>query len=475
MIDVSGKDAIVVGAGPNGLSAAIALGLEGFRVEVLEARPQAGGGVHTSNLTLPGFLHDPCSGVFPLARASPFFRSLPLAEHGLTFIEPAVELAHPFVDGTAALLFRSPEATSETLDPVDQSAWRALFRPWVSRFDELSRYLLGGLIRPPRHPVTALRFGLHAMRSAEGLANKVFLGPRAKALFAGIAAHAEQPLEGMGTASFGLFLGAAGHAVGWPIVRGGASRLIDALVSVLRSLGGELRTSLRVNDLNELPAVRAVLLDLSAREVIRVAKGRLPTGYLRRLRRFRYGPGAFRVDYALRAPIPWRARGCAEAGTVHLGGTLEEISFAERAVARGEPAERPFVLVGQTTPFDPSRAPPEKHVAWAYAHVPHGFSGSAKEALEDQIERFAPGFRDVVLARSVRGPTALEAENPNFVGGDLGSGANDLAQILFRPIVSLDPWRTPARGLWLCSASTPPGGGVHGMCGWNAARSVLRG
>jgi phytoene dehydrogenase-like protein len=326
----------------------------------------------------------------------------------------------------------------------------------------------------PRRPLLLARFGLGALLPAAVLARARFRGPRARALFAGLSAHALRPLETSPTAAFGLVLGAAGHAVGWPFPEGGAGRIADALVALLRAAGGELRTSAPVESLGDLPAARAVLLDLTPRQVLRVAGGALPAAYRGALERFRYGPGAFKVDYALSAPIPWRARDCARAGTVHLGGTLEEIARAERAVAAGTFPERPFVLVAQHTLFDPSRAPPGRHTAWAYAHVPHAFAGDATAALEAQLERFAPGFRDVVLARAVRGPAELERENPNLVGGDVGAGETSLRQTLFRPAFRALPWATPIPGLFLCSASTPPGGGVHGMCGWHAARAALR-
>lgn len=466
-------DAVVVGSGPNGLAAAVTLARAGWGVRVLEAAGTPGGGARTLPLTLPGFLHDHCSAVHPLAAASPFFRSLPLAAHGLELIEPPVAAAHPLDDGTAALLLRSTRDTAEGLG-TDGLAWRGLFDPLAEAFDALADDVLGAVVHLPRHPLLLARFGLAALRSARGLAESRFAGPRARALFAGVAAHAVRPLEAAGTAAFGLVLAAAAHAVGWPFPRGGAGRISGALASVLAAHGGTIGTGVRVTSLADLLPARAVLLDLGPPQVASIAGGALPPRYRRALAAFRYGPGAFKIDYALSAPIPWRAAACAGAGTVHLGGTLEEIAAAERDVAAGRMPARPFVLVAQPTPLDPSRAPPGRHVAWAYCHVPHGWPGDATAALEGQLERFAPGFREVVLARAVRGPAALEADDANLVGGDVGGGENSLRQLVFRPVARAVPWSTPAPGLWICSASTPPGGGVHGMCGHLAARAALR-
>lgn len=467
-------DALVVGSGPNGLAAAVALADAGWRVLVREAADGVGGGARTLPLTLPGFLHDRCSAIHPLAAASPFFRRLDLASRGVRWIDPPAAAAHPLDDGTAILLVRSVGETGAGLGP-DAAAWRALFEPFAARLDALLDDALGAPVHLPRRPALLARFGALALFPARSLAEARFRGPRARALFAGLAAHAVLPLERSPSAAFALVLGAAAHAVGWPFPEGGAQRIADALAAALRERRGEIATSAGVESLAALAPARAVLLDLTPRQVLRVAGTRLPPAYRRALSRFRYGPGAFKVDYALSAPIPWRAAECGRAGTVHLGGSLEEIAAAERAVAAGEMPERPFVLLAQHTLFDPSRAPRGRHTAWAYCHVPHGFAGDATAALEAQVERFAPGFREVVLARAARGPAALEAENPNLVGGDVGAGENSLRQTLFRPVARLVPWSTPVPGLYLCSASTPPGGGVHGMCGWHAARAALRG
>ncbi len=465
--------AVVVGSGPNGRAAAVALARAGWEVEVRESAREIGGATRTLPLTLPGFLHDHCSGIHPLAAASPFFRTLPLAEHGLRLIDPPVACAHPFDDGTAALLVRSVGDTAGTLGP-DGRAWRGLFDPLAAGFEALMAETLGAVLHVPRRPLLLARFGLSALLPARTLALGRFRGPRARALFAGIAAHAMRPLEASPTAAFGLVLAAAAHAVGWPFPAGGARRIADALASLLASSGGRIATSSHVASLAGLPPAQAVLLDLTPRQVLAISGDRLPAGYRRALARFRYGPGAFKADYALSAPIPWRARECARAGTVHLGGTLDEIAAAAQAVAAGRPPDRPFVIVAQHTLFDASRAPPGRHTAWACCQVPHGFAGDAAAALEAQIERFAPGFRDVVLARSVRGPPALERDDPNLVGGDVGGGEVSLRQVVFRPAARVVPWATPVPGLLLCSSSTPPGGGVHGMCGYLAARAALR-
>ena len=463
----------MVGAGPNGLAAAVALARAGWKIRVREAATGVGGGARTQPLTLPGFLHDHCSAIHPLAAGSPFLRTLPLARHGLRFVEPPAACAHPFDDGTAALLLRSTRGTGETLGR-DGRAWQALFDPLARAFHDLAAEALGAVLHLPRHPLLLARFGVQALLPASALARARFRGPRARALFAGIAAHSIRPLEASPTSAFGLLLGAAGHAVGWPFPEGGAQRIPDALAALLREAGGEITTGDAVRSLAELPAAHAVLLDLTPRQVLPLAGARLPERYRRALARFRYGPGAFKADYALSGPIPWRARECALAGTVHLGGELEEVAQAARAVARGELPDRPFVLVAQHTLFDPSRAPAGRHTAWAYCHVPHAFAGDASWAMEAQIERFAPGFRDLVLARAVRAPADLERENPNLVGGDVAAGEGSLGQTLFRPAARAVPWATPVPGLFLCSASTPPGGGVHGMCGFLAARAALR-
>jgi phytoene dehydrogenase-like protein len=454
------------------LAAAIALAQAGRSVLVLEAAETVGGGTRSAELTLPGFVHDVCSAIHPWPSASPFLRTLPLAEHGVELVHPQAPLAHPFDDGTAAVLERSVEATGDSLG-ADSDAWAALLGPFVRAADNL----LTGALRPPippHHPLALARLGLHGLRPAAGLARSRFEGERARGLFAGLAAHSMLSLRAPVSASFGLMLAVVGHVFGWPVVRGGSQRLADGLVSLFRSLGGEIETGRSVESIDELPPARAVLLDLTPRGVVRVAGSRLPTRYRRQLERYRYGPGVFKVDWALDGPVPWTSAECARAGTVHLGGTLDEIAASEEGVARGEHPERPFVLVAQQSVFDAARAPAGKQALWAYCHVPNGSGVDMTERIERQIERFAPGFRDLVLARSVLSAPDFERYNPNYVGGDINGGLQDLRQLLMRPAPRLVPYTTPAEGVFICSSATPPGGGVHGMCGYLAAQAALR-
>ncbi|ATB29653.1 phytoene desaturase family protein [Melittangium boletus] len=464
-------DAVVVGAGPNGLAAAVTLARAGRSVRVLEAAPTPGGGARSAALTLPGFVHDVCSAIHPLAIASPFFRQLPLADHGLEWVHPDAPLAHPLEDGTAAVLERDLEATARSLGP-DARRYVRWMRPMVRSFDDVMAQL-GDPFHFPRRPLRLARFGLRALRSAHAQARSAFRGPLARALFAGGAAHSFSALERPLTSAFGILLLASGHAVGWPFPRGGTQKLVDALVSYLGALGGEVVTGQRVDSVDELPRARAVLLDVSPAQLVKLAGHRLPPRYVEKLQRYRRGPGVFKVDWALSGPIPWRAPGCARAGTVHLGGTLEELAASEAAVARGEVPERPYVLVAQHTPFDPSRAPPGQHTGWAYCHVPNGCTEDMTSRIEAQLERFAPGFGARVLARHTRSPAQYEAYNPNFLGGDISGGAMEGLQLLARPVASLVPYATPDPRLYLCSASTPPGAGVHGLCGFLAARALL--
>jgi phytoene dehydrogenase-like protein len=465
-------DAVVVGSGPNGLAAAIELARAGRSVLLREGAPEVGGGMRSAALTLPGFVHDVCAGVHPLGATSPFFTALPLAEHGLAWATPPADLAHPFDDGRVAVLERSIEATGRTLG-ADAARYASLVEPFVEQWDPLIRYVLAPL-HFPRHPILMARFGLHALRSSEGHVRSVFEGEAARAMLAGISAHAAVPLTGAATASFGLVLALAAHVAGWPVVRGGTARLAEALASYLRSLGGAIETGEAVRSLDELPPSRVVLLDVTPRQLLRIAGGRLPPRYRRALERFRYGPGVFKVDWALAEPIPWRSAECARAGTVHLGGTLGEIAAAEEAPWRGEHVERPFVLLSQPSRFDPARAPAGKHTAWGYCHVPHGSDVDMVARIEAQVERFAPGFRDTILERHVLTPAGLERHDENLVGGDIAGGAMTIGQIFTRPVVRRVPYSTPVEGLFLCSASTPPGGAVHGMCGVHAARAALR-
>jgi phytoene dehydrogenase-like protein len=467
-------DAIVIGSGPNGLSAGIELARNGHDVVVYEANDTIGGGCRSAELTLPGFVHDLCSAFHPLGAASPFFRSLDLTRDGLDWIEPPAALAHPLDDGTAVFLERSITATAANLGP-DARAYRRLVAPLVPEWDDLAADALGPLIRIPRHPFVMARLGLPGVLPARMLARIAFSGVRARALFAGLAAHSVLPLDAPLTASFALMFAVLTHVANWPFPRGGTQRIADALATRLRSLGGTIVTDRRVRSLDELEPARAYLCDVTPRQLDEMAGRRLSDGYRARLRSFRYGPGVFKLDYAMDGPIPWRANECLRAGTVHVGGTLEEITESEAQVARGTPAERPFILVGQQSLFDESRAPSGKHTVWAYCHVPNGSTFDMTERMEAQIERFAPGFRERVLARSVMGPAEVQSHNANYIGGDIGGGANTLFQFMTRPFFRLDPYATSARDIYLCSSSTPPGGGVHGMCGYHAARSALRG
>ncbi|HUR53697.1 MAG TPA: NAD(P)/FAD-dependent oxidoreductase [Gemmataceae bacterium] len=469
---MSKRDAVVVGAGPNGLAAAIALRQRGRSVLVIAGAPTVGGGARSAELTLPGFTHDICSAVYPMALASPFLRSLPLGDHGLEWVHPTFPFAHPLQDGRAAISERSIETTAKRLGD-DATAYARLFEKRTADADKLFGDLLGPL-GIPRHPFAALRFGLPALRSGRGLAESRFRTEEARALIAGVAAHAVLPLEQRPGAAIALMLMIAGHAVGWPIVRGGAQRLSDALASYLRLLGGEVVTGQVVKSVDELPPSRAVFLDVTPRQLVALAGHRLPDRYKRRLGRYRYGPGVFKVDWALSAPIPWANAECRLAGTVHVGGTLDEVADAERAVFEGKHHPRPFVLVAQPSVFDSSRAPAGQHTGWAYCHVPNGSNVDCTAAIEAQVERFAPGFRDCILARHTHGPAELERYNPNCVGGDVTGGMEDLWQLFTRPVVRWSPYTTPNPELFLCSASTPPGGGVHGMCGFYAADAALR-
>lgn len=462
-------DAVIVGSGPNGLAAAIVIAQTGRKVVVFESARTIGGGCRSAELTLPGFVHDICSAVHPFAVASPMFRSLPLAAHGLEWIEPPAMLAHPFDDGRIACVYRSLERTAEELD-ADGSAYQNLFGPLVEAWPKIEDVVLGPL-RWPAHPLALAGFGLRALNSAEALARRVFAGDCARALFAGLAAHGMLPLDARPTAGMGLVLGLMAHVAGWVLPYGGAQRLSNALAAHLRSLGGDIVTDMTVNSVDDLPPARAVLCDLSPKPLLRIAGHRFPPRYRRALERYRYGMGVYKVDWALDGPIPWRNPDCARAGTVHLGGTWDEIALSEREAWTGRHAERPFVLLAQPTLFDPSRAPHGRHVAWTYCHVPHASEVDMLAPLERQIERFAPGFRERVIARVVTRPADIERHNANLVGGDIAAGVNDLRQLFARPT-----WRTystPVRGLYVCSASTPPGVGVHGMCGYFAARRAL--
>jgi phytoene dehydrogenase-like protein len=464
-------DAIVVGSGPNGLAAAITLVRQGWRVLLLEAKETIGGGMRTAELTLPGFRHDICSAIHPLGRGSPFFKSLPLADYGLEWIQPDLPLAHPFDDGTAVALHQSLDETADQLGK-DGMAYHRLFAPLIADWDKIAYEFLGPL-RPPRHPLAMTKFGIRALWPATTLARTLFRTERAKTLFAGLSAHSIMPLEWPLTAAFGLMLGTLAHRVGWPLPRGGSQTIADALAAFFVDLGGEIMTHHEVKSLTELPPAKAVLLDVTPRQLLSIAGNRLPAGYRRQLENYRYGPGVFKMDWALSEPIPWRAAECRRAGTVHLGSTLNEIAVSERLVWQGKVAERPYTLVTQQSIFDDSRAPSGQHTGWAYCHVPNGSTVDMTAAVESQIELFAPGFRDCILARHKMTTHDLQQYNSNYVGGDINGGVQNWRQLFTRPAPRLNPYSTPLANLFICSSSTPPGGGVHGLCGYYAAKTVL--
>src|SRR5438552_17251392 len=466
-------DAVVVGSGPNGLAAAITLARAGCSVLVYEANATIGGGARSAELTLPGFLHDVCSAVHPLAAGSPFFKTLPLERFGLQWIEPEIQLAHPLDNGSAACLYRDIDVTAEQLNE-DSGAYRRLIKPLARNWENLSIEFLQPMLHWPLHPITLAHFGILALCPATLLASLLFRREPARGLLAGIAAHSFLPQEAPVPSAFALVLGLAGHAVGWPIPRGGSQQISNALAAYLRELGGNIEVNHRIANLRDLPKSRAILLDVSVWEFLRIASQQLPSRYRRRLESFRHPPGIFKIDYALSEPIPWKAEACRRAGTIHLGGGIDEIAAGERDVARGRILERPFVLVAQQSLFDETLAPRGQHTLWAYCHVPFDCKVDMSDRMESQIERFRPNFRDCILARHKMSGADLEGSNPNLTGGDINGGTANLMQLIARPIFSPTPYRTPIKGVYLCSSSTPPGGGVHGMCGYHAAGAALR-
>ncbi|WP_183559244.1 phytoene desaturase family protein [Mucilaginibacter sp. SP1R1] len=463
-------DAIIVGSGPNGLAAAILLQQNGLSVLLLEGKDEIGGGLRTAELTLPGYLHDICSAIHPMAAASPFFETLPLAQHGLEYIYPEIAAAHPFDDGTAAILTKSIEQTARLLG-ADEQAYLKLIGPVVENWPLIALDALGPL-HFPKHPLAMARFGLDGLTSATFL-EKRFKTPAAKGFFAGMAAHSIQPLSNIATSAIALVLTAQGHLGGWPVPKGGSKQIAAALASYFVSLGGKIETGFYVESLNQLPSAHAVLFDITPKQLLKIAGHKFSSLYKWQLERYRYGMGVFKVDWALDAPIPFKAEQVRQAGTVHIGNTFEEIAQGEQEIWNGKHPEKPFVLLAQQSQFDASRAPEGKHTAWAYCHVPNGSEKDMTNIIEQQVERFAPGFRDTILAKHTFNTAQLEAYNPNYIGGDINGGVIDIGQLFTRPVLRWSPYKTSAKGLYICSSSTPPGGGVHGMCGYHAAKKVL--
>lgn len=464
-------DAVVIGSGPNGLAAAIYLAQRGLSVLIVEAASTVGGGMRSAEITLPGFVHDVCSTIHPLAIASPFFQTLPLRDFGLEFVQPPASLAHALDDGTAVMLKKSVEETADALG-ADRANYVKIVEILARNFDALAPDLLAPLRFPRNNPFLMAAFGLRAFNSAEKFVDQYFGEARARAFFAGNAAHSMIPLEDTPSAAFGLVLLLAGHAVGWGFPKGGSRKIAAALSDYFLSLGGKVETGAEVKNVDELPSSRVVLFDLTPRQIIKIAGHRLPDAYRKRLEKFAYGSGVFKMDFALSEPIPWTAKECFEAATVHIGGTFEEIAASERAQTEGKISEKPFVLVAQTSLFDATRAPEGKHTAWAYCHVPNNSPVDMSERIENQIERFAPGFRDCILAKATKNAPQMERWNANYIGGDINGGAGILSQLFTRPVAKINPYAMPTKGFYICSSSTPPGGGVHGMCGYHAAKTA---
>lgn len=464
-------DAIVVGSGPNGLAAAILMQQQGLSVLMVEGKDNIGGGLTSQELTLPGFVHDVCSAIHPMAVASPFFKTLPLASHGLEYIYPTLAAAHPFDNGTAAILGQSIQHTASFLGN-DAKAYEKLMASVTSAWPLIDQDALGPL-GFPAHPLAMAGFGLKALTSATYFVNK-FKDQAARGLFGGMAAHAIQPLSNLSTTAIGLVLMATGHLKGWPIPKGGSVSIANALGSYFQSLGGKIETGQYISTLDQLPSAHAVLFDVTPKQLLKIAGHRFSSLYKWQLERYRYGMGVFKIDWALDEPIPFTVTACRDAGTIHLGNTFEEITAGELQTSKGRQAEKPFVLLSQQSLFDSTRAPDGKHTGWAYCHVPNGSTQDMTTIIEKQVERFAPGFRDLILARHTMNTAEMEAHNPNYIGGDINGGILDIGQLFTRPVLRRSPYQTSARGLYICSSSTPPGGGVHGMCGYHAAKRALK-
>jgi phytoene dehydrogenase-like protein len=471
MDDKRDFDAIVVGSGPNGLAAAILMQQNGLSVLLLEAKSEIGGGLRTAELTLPGFKHDICSAIHPLAAASPFFKTLPLAGHGLSYIYPEINAAHPLEHANSAILCRSIDETALHLG-ADENTYRDLMRSVTKNWPLIDADVLGPL-HFPKHPLALASFGLNAIKPATLLANK-FKTKQAKALLAGMAAHAMQPLTNMATSAIALVLLAAGHLQGWPVPKGGSNSIANALAAYFVSLGGKIETDTYVKSLDELPSARAILFDITPKQLLQIAGHKFSFIYKWQLERYRYGMGVYKIDWALDEAIPFSSEACKKAGTVHIGNTLNEIRDAEQQTWSGKHPNKPFVLLAQQSLFDDTRAPKGKHTAWAYCHVPAGSTRNMTDAIETQIERYAPGFRDVILAKHTMDTVQMEEYNPNYIGGDINGGVIDLGQLFTRPALRYSPYKTSEKGMYICSASTPPGGGVHGMCGYYAAKKALK-
>ncbi|HKK44513.1 MAG TPA: NAD(P)/FAD-dependent oxidoreductase [Balneolaceae bacterium] len=465
-------NAVIIGSGPNGLAAGIRLAQQGWAVKIFERNETIGGGTRTKELTLPGFKHDVCSAIHPLAKASPFLKTLPLEKYGLEWIQPEVPVAHPLEDESCCALFRSPEETTEQLGQDGLTYWRTM-DPFVRNWDKLIPQLLAPFNLLPDHPLLMARFGLEGLHSADTFTAKLRTC-KARALFAGLAAHGILPFHKTATAAIGLVLGIAGHAVGWPFPKGGSQNLTKAMAEHFRSLGGKIETDTEITSLQQLPAADTIFFDITPKQILDLAEEKLPDSYTRKLTDFKYGSGVFKLDFALSDPIPWKDKICRKAGTIHLGNTYEEIARAEAETARGKHPDKPFVLVSQHSLFDKSRTPEGKHTAWAYCHVPNSSTKDMTDPIINQIERFAPGFRDCILDKNAMNTVAMQEHNPNYIGGDINGGQQDITQLFTRPAGLWDPYRILDTNMFICSSSTPPGGGVHGMCGYHAAESAIK-